>query len=94
VGLDRLIRLTQMLFVTTVLSLTYPALQIHMFGFVQIALIHLFSHFGIHLLPLRSVISFSYPDLHVHVFGDVQSPFTHASTQVGAHILLELANLA
>jgi hypothetical protein len=94
VGLDRLIRLMQMLFVPTVLSLTYPATQIHMFGLVQIALIHLSSHFGMHLLPFRSVISFSYPALHVHVFGDVQSPFIHASVQVGAHTLLELATLA
>ena len=92
-GLERLIRLTHMLFVMTVLSLTYPAIQRHIFGLVQMALIHLFSHFGMHLLPLGSVASFSYPTLHVHVFGNVQSPFIHASTQAGLHILLELDTL-
>lgn len=92
--LDRLIRLTQMLFVLTVLSLMYPAIQIHIFGFVQMALTHSFSHFGMHLLPFKSVTSFLYPDLHVHVSGNVQSPFKHPSAHEGAHTLSEFATLA
>lgn len=91
-GLERLIRLTHMLFVVIVLSLTYPAIQRHIFGLVQMALTQAFSHFGMHLLPVGSVTSFSYPTLHVHVFGDVQSPFIHPFTQAGLHTLLELPN--
>lgn len=91
-GLERLIRLTHILFVVTVLSLTYPAIQRHKFGLEQMALTQAFSHFGMHLLPVGSVTSFSYPALHVHVFGDVQSPFIHLSTQSGLHTLLELPN--